>query len=242
MAPRATIKTMKPKHKGYSKTARASFSENGIPLPDTPGAVRILEDGAEEENGGPSSPHGNAEAIAVEAVDDLAEQRKARRWNVIVEIAGAIAGISTTAAFIPQVVEIYISGDTSGLSLPMYCIFVFGVVMWIVYGVCKKAGAMIGANIVTFVLAGYILSQIIDHEVFHPRPLGVGGDGVDGDVEDSMFHEEGKGDSAIGLAVDAPSPPPPDFAPPPVQHARALLPLLLAQTRRTRLWRRLAAF
>ena len=57
----------------------------------------------------PSSPHGNAEAIAVEAVDDLAEQRKARRWNVIVEIAGAIAGISTTAAFIPQVVEIYIS-------------------------------------------------------------------------------------------------------------------------------------
>ena len=60
------------------------------------------------------------------------------------------------------------TGETDGLSLPMYCIFVSGVVMWIVYGVCKRAGAMIGANVVTFVLAGYILYRIIDNEILHP--------------------------------------------------------------------------
>jgi MtN3 and saliva related transmembrane protein len=134
------------------------------------------------------------------------QEQRARRWNAIVECAGAIAGCATTAAFIPQVVEIAATGDTSGLSLPMYCIFVFGVLMWIVYGVCKKAGAMIGANVVTFVLAGYILSQIIDHEFFHPIV-----------VPDDELAE-----LSLPRSLATPLPPPSSLSPP--------LPLLSPQT------------
>ena len=50
-----------------------------------------------------------------------------RWWNAIVEATGALAGMATTAAFIPQVYQIYATGDTSGLSLSMYTIFVSGV-------------------------------------------------------------------------------------------------------------------
>ena len=148
-------------------------------------------------------------------VIDSAHQWRSKWWNTIVECAGAVAGAATTAAFIPQVVEVYMTGETDGLSLPMYCIFVSGVVMWIVYGVCKRAGAMIGANIVTFVLAGYILYRIVDNEVLHPQQL----------------HEP--------PAAPPPLLPPPG-APPPIEHARLLMPLL-ADVRATRVWRALAA-
>lgn len=125
------------------------------------------------ETGGLSTPPKPAVPSAVDAtplpdviVVGSAQQWRAKWWNTIVECAGAVAGCCTTAAFIPQVVDVYVTGDTSGLSLPMYCIFVMGVLMWIVYGVCKRAGAMIGANVVTFALAGYILYRILDNEIF----------------------------------------------------------------------------
>ena len=109
---------------------------------------------------GPSSP-------AVVVVSS-AKQLRQKYWNSIVEGVGALAGCCTTAAFIPQVVEVALTGDTSGLSLPMYSIFVTGVAMWILYGVCKKAGSLIFANVVTFLLAGYIFYRILDNEIFHP--------------------------------------------------------------------------
>lgn len=90
-------------------------------------------------------------------------------WGRFVEAVGALAGVSTTAAFIPQVYEIYVTSDTSGLSLPMYIIFVSGVLMWILYGVCKRAGSLVVANIVTFVLAGFILFSIV-RDTIYPHP------------------------------------------------------------------------
>lgn len=97
-----------------------------------------------------------------------------RLWNTIVESTGALAGICTTAAFIPQVYEIWVTGDTSGLSLSMYTIFVFGVLLWMVYGVCKKAGSLVLANFITFVLAGYIFFHILDRVVLHPENYAAG--------------------------------------------------------------------
>lgn len=62
--------------------------------------------------------------------------------------------------------EIYLTGDTSGLSLSMYIIFVFGVFTWMVYGVCKRASSLVMANMVTFLLAGFILLKIVQNLYF----------------------------------------------------------------------------
>lgn len=151
-------------------------------------------------------------------VVDSKQQWRSKWWNTIVEAAGALAGCCTTAAFIPQVVEVYVTGDTDGLSLPMYCIFVTGVVMWIVYGVCKKAGAMIGANVVTFVLAGYILYRILDNEIFHPKA-----------IEES---------AELALRMLPPGLPP---ASPPLASEGGERRALLEQMRSSKLWRALKA-
>ena len=86
-----------------------------------------------------------------------------------IESVGSLAGICTTAAFLPQVWAVHITGDTSGLSLPMYCIFVFGVFLWIMYGLLKHAGSLVTANLITFLLAGYILSAIVVNTFFHSQ-------------------------------------------------------------------------
>ena len=56
----------------------------------------------------------------------------------------------------------------------MYTIFVFGVLLWMVYGVCKKAGSLVLANFITFVLAGYIFFHILDRVVLHPENYAAG--------------------------------------------------------------------
>jgi hypothetical protein len=56
---------------------------------------------------------------------------QSRMRSTLIELVGSIAGACTTAAFLPQVYTVYTTGKTDGLSLPMYCIFVAGVFMWI---------------------------------------------------------------------------------------------------------------
>ena len=59
------------------------------------------------------------------------------------EIVGLVAAIITTAAFLPQVFKTYKTKDTSGLSLSMYISFLFGVVLWLIYGFHLKSFPMI---------------------------------------------------------------------------------------------------
>ena len=130
--------------------------------PSTTAAVRKAG-GGEEEAQAPELVRGETSSAA----DD--RPWYSRCWHTLVESTGALAGICTTAAFIPQVYEIWLTGDTSGLSLSMYSIFVFGVFLWMVYGVCKRAGSLVLANLITFVLAGYIFFHILDRVVLHPE-------------------------------------------------------------------------
>jgi MtN3 and saliva related transmembrane protein len=141
--------------------------ENGVVAEDI--GYSGGDDGA--MNGAPPASH------FFNGTDGVASKPSAEdgnRWNAFVEAVGAFAGMCTTAAFLPQVYDIWLSGDTSGLSLPMYIIFVTGVSMWIFYGVLKKAASLVLANMVTFVLSGYILTAIIinlaheDGETFAP--------------------------------------------------------------------------
>lgn len=70
---------------------------------------------------------------------------------------GFIAAFCTTISFIPQVVRTIRTRDTRGISLGMYSIFVFGVSLWLVYGIMLHDLPMIFANIITVILATIIL-------------------------------------------------------------------------------------
>jgi len=81
-----------------------------------------------------------------------------------VMILGLCAGFCTTIAFLPQVVRIYRSRHTRDLSLPMYVILTFGVVLWLSYGVLLKSLPIILANGIVFFLSAYILAMKIKYK------------------------------------------------------------------------------
>ena len=78
-----------------------------------------------------------------------------------VELLGFAAAFLTTIAFIPQVVQIWKSKSTDGLSLTTYLIFVTGVFFWFLYGLNIGSLSMIIANFITVILALIIIYFII---------------------------------------------------------------------------------
>lgn len=74
-----------------------------------------------------------------------------------ITLVGMVAGICTTLAFVPQVLQVYKSRSAKDISLGMYAIFLSGVVLWLIYGVMINAMPIILANAVTLILAGAVL-------------------------------------------------------------------------------------
>ena len=79
----------------------------------------------------------------------------------LVNIIGYLAAICTTVAFVPQVIKVYETGKTDGISLYMYIIFVIGILLWLIYGIMIKSYEVMFANIITLPLAIYILCHVI---------------------------------------------------------------------------------
>lgn len=75
-----------------------------------------------------------------------------------IEIIGFTSAFLTTFSFVPQAIQVIKTRNTASLSLAMYSIFTLGVAGWLAYGLIKQDAAMIVANMVTFILAGTILS------------------------------------------------------------------------------------
>lgn len=75
----------------------------------------------------------------------------------LIEIVGIIAGCCTTAAFLPQVIHTWRTRSVADLSLRMYCLLTFGVMLWLVYGTAIGSLSVVLANSVTLVLACAIL-------------------------------------------------------------------------------------
>jgi MtN3 and saliva related transmembrane protein len=73
------------------------------------------------------------------------------------ETLGYIAGILTTIAFVPQVMQIYKTKSAEDVSLAMFLLFTAGVVMWLVYGIQSQAVPVIAANSITLILSCVIL-------------------------------------------------------------------------------------
>lgn len=70
---------------------------------------------------------------------------------------GYLAACLTTLSFLPQAIQVIRTRDTRSISLTMYLMFVFGLLLWLVYGLIIGNAAVIWANFLTFVFALPIL-------------------------------------------------------------------------------------
>lgn len=75
-----------------------------------------------------------------------------------VELLGMVAGVLTTAAFVPQAAKSWRTRSASDFSLPMLLMFCAGIVMWLGYGVLIASPGLALANGVTLPLAALILA------------------------------------------------------------------------------------
>lgn len=73
------------------------------------------------------------------------------------DFLGNAAAILTSISFIPQVLKILKTRNTSGISLGMYALFVTGVALWLVWGVLTGARPVILANALTLALSSAVL-------------------------------------------------------------------------------------
>ncbi|HTM93439.1 MAG TPA: SemiSWEET transporter [Flavisolibacter sp.] len=74
-----------------------------------------------------------------------------------VKVVGYLAAMATTIAFLPQAFHTIKTKDTKGISLGMYLVFTFGVVMWLLYGIFTNDVSIISANAITLILTIIIL-------------------------------------------------------------------------------------
>ncbi len=81
-----------------------------------------------------------------------------------VTVVGFLAGICTTAAFLPQAIRTITTKKTRDISLLMYVIFLAGLAMWFGYGLLRRDLPVVLANGVTLGFAGLILSYKIKYK------------------------------------------------------------------------------
>jgi MtN3 and saliva related transmembrane protein len=74
-----------------------------------------------------------------------------------ITLVGLIAAFCTTISFLPQAVKTIKTKDTSGISLPMYFLFAFGTLLWLVYGLLSSNIPVTVANGITLIFASIIL-------------------------------------------------------------------------------------
>ncbi len=80
-----------------------------------------------------------------------------------IEIIGLIAACLTTFSFVPQLLKLNKTKDTSSISLSMYLVLVTGVFFWLVYGIILQRPSIIIANAVSLVLQLWILIMKLKH-------------------------------------------------------------------------------
>lgn len=79
--------------------------------------------------------------------------------NLYTDLIGYFAACLTTSAFIPQAWLTWKHKKAEGISLGMYLILVSGVLLWLTYGILLQAWPIILANLITLLLALFILAM-----------------------------------------------------------------------------------
>jgi MtN3 and saliva related transmembrane protein len=77
---------------------------------------------------------------------------------------GTVAGLLSTASFVPQVVKAVREGDTGAISKRMYVVTVTAFVLWTTYGFLIGSPPLVIFNALSLVLSGTILILKLKHE------------------------------------------------------------------------------
>jgi MtN3 and saliva related transmembrane protein len=77
---------------------------------------------------------------------------------------GTVAGLLSTASFVPQVVKAVREGDTGAISKKMYIVTVCAFALWTSYGVLIGSLPLIIFNALSLLLSGTILVLKLKHE------------------------------------------------------------------------------
>jgi len=72
-------------------------------------------------------------------------------------VLGTIAGLCSTASFMPQVLKTLREGDTEAISLKMYLVTVTAFALWIGYGIMIGSWPIMIFNTLSLILSGCIL-------------------------------------------------------------------------------------
>ncbi len=83
---------------------------------------------------------------------------------------GYLAAFCTTAAFIPQALKVYKTKHTKDISVAMFSLMTFGIILWLIYGIIIVSYPIIIANLLTVFFAVYILLMKIKIDVIKTEP------------------------------------------------------------------------
>jgi MtN3 and saliva related transmembrane protein len=72
-------------------------------------------------------------------------------------IIGYLAAFCTTAAYFPQALKVFKTRQTRDISLWMFLLMTTGLTAWLIYGILISSAPIIAANVITLILAIYIL-------------------------------------------------------------------------------------
>jgi MtN3 and saliva related transmembrane protein len=74
-----------------------------------------------------------------------------------IEIIGYVAAVLTTSSFLPQVIKVWKSKSSEGVSVTMYMVMLTGVILWGIYGFYIGSRSVLLANFV----AGFLQLMIL---------------------------------------------------------------------------------
>jgi MtN3 and saliva related transmembrane protein len=81
----------------------------------------------------------------------------------LVSALGALAAFCTTASYLPQLVRAWRTRSTRDISLPMFCLLVLGMLLWLIYGILIADAPLIAANAVSLASTSSILYLKLRH-------------------------------------------------------------------------------
>jgi MtN3 and saliva related transmembrane protein len=93
-----------------------------------------------------------------------------------IDLLGTLAGLLTTAAFVPQAIKTWRSRSAEDISLVMYSLFSAGVLLWLLYGIALRSLPIVAANVVTLVLALSVLTLKLYYMRRRRRALAAAGE------------------------------------------------------------------
>jgi MtN3 and saliva related transmembrane protein len=77
------------------------------------------------------------------------------------DILGLTAGICVTVAVVPQIRKAWKTKKVKDISPLMFSILVFGVALWVVYGIVENDFPIIATNAVSLLLNGIMLYLMV---------------------------------------------------------------------------------